>query len=210
MKGGIMNFSMRWAKPKFLKRSIFGCSAIFGSGLLVVLLFANSAYCSYNSVRRHVTESARLYNLKQMEAQLIWKATYFSDSFRRAYEKRHIALNHLGPVEAARWIAEQEKQQGLYHEFFIDFYSQKEYRDFSLAATSFWQMVLTTEEGSELQPTKIEEITLTPYERKMFPSLNRWSRGYRVLFPKVTLGKSTTLTLRSVVGKSDLTWKHLR
>ncbi len=190
-----------------MKRSIFGFSATFISFLFLGLLFTDCAHGSYSSVRRHWTHGGRLYNGHRMEAELIWKATYFSDAFRREYEKQHIALNHLGPVEAARWVAEQEKQQAQYQEFFVDFYSQKDYQYFSLSPPRFWEIILTTEQGSELQPVAIEEIDLTPYDRKMFPSLAHWSRGFRVLFPKVALGKSVTLTMRSVLGSSSVRWR---
>ena len=188
-----------------MKRSTIGLKPIFTSLLIGMFVFG-CAHSSYNGERRHWTKNDRLFNGKQLEAQLIWRGTYFSDHFRRAYEKRHIELNHLNASEAAAWRADQKKTSDKYHEFFINFYTQREYHEFSLNPDTFWKLVLIAGDGKEIFPVAIDEMDVNPYYRKMFPELNHWSHGYRVLFPKKEIGSNFSLALRSVLGESVLHW----
>ena len=66
---------------------------------------------------------------------------------------------------------------------------------------------MTTEFGESVWPLSIEEIDITPYWRVMFPFLERWTKLYRITFPKAALGKKATITMRSVVGDDHLRWR---
>lgn len=162
---------------------------------------------SYRHELAKASERGRIYTAKNFDAQLIWRATLFTDSYRRAHEQRHIEVNHLGPIEAARWIAEEEKRQAEGWEFFVALYAHDEAKEFSLQPDSFWKVVLTTSQGEELRPTSIEMIPVSPYVSVMYPYVDRWSHTYRVVFQKTDLGGRTKLTLQSVLGSSTLSWR---
>ena len=172
-----------------------------------VFFLPQSHAASYQGELRKVTERGRIYTAKNFDAQLIWRATLFTDSYRRAHEQRYIEVNHLGPIEAARWVAEAEKHQAEGWEFFVALYAHDEAKEFSLQPESFWKVVLTTSQGEELRPESIEMIPVSPYVFVMYPHVDRWSQTYRVVFPKADLGGRAKLTLQSVLGTSTLSWR---
>ncbi|MBI4124672.1 MAG: hypothetical protein HY609_07015 [Deltaproteobacteria bacterium] len=180
----------------------------WNSGLIVLCLLSVClpAQAGYRSVLNKWTKSKQMYAVTDVHAKAIWHATYFSPEFRRAKAERHTKKKYLEPVEAAQYIAAEEKKQAEAHEFFVGIYTRKPYRHITSGSDSFWEMVLTTEAGEVLSPTLVEPVGVHPYEEVMYPYLNRWSKGYRVVFPKAPLGDSFRLTLRSVVGKSTLKW----
>ncbi|MBI4125971.1 MAG: hypothetical protein HY465_00605 [Deltaproteobacteria bacterium] len=176
--------------------------------LTVLLAFVPaSEAASYRGELRKVTERGRIYTAENFDAKLIWRASLFTDTYRHAHEQRHIEVNHLGPIEAARWVAEAEKRQAETWEFFVALYAHDEAKEFSLQPDSFWKVILTTSQGEELRPTSIEMIPVSPYISVMYPYVDRWSRTYRVVFPKTDLGGRTKLTLQSVLGTSTLSWR---
>ena len=161
---------------------------------------------SYRSHVREWTRHKQWYSPKTMQADMLWHATYFSPDFRRAQERETIKRKYLDPVEASQYIAEQERRQTALDEFFIGLYTIKPYREFSLGEESFWQARLYTENGQELEPIGVELVEIKPFEKILYPYLGRWDKAYRVTFPKVELGKTFTLVLRSVIGETDLKW----
>lgn len=178
------------------------------SGLIVLCLISLClpARAGYRSVLNKWTQSKQLYSLTDVHAKVLWHATYFSEEFRRAKAERHIKKKYLGSDEAATYLASEEQQQGKVHEFFVSIYTRKPYRHITSGSDSFWEMVLTTASGEVIKPELVEPVGVHPYEEVMYPYLNRWSQGYRVLFPKTALGGSFKLTLRSVIGESSLKW----
>ena len=184
------------------KRSIIIAVAI------CVLSIASTAIArTYNGDLRHATKKGMLYSGDTFEAKVLWNATFFSDSFRHAYIKKTVKINRFDAIRAARYIAEQEYRQSEGWDFFVGLYTKKAYKKFSTENDSFWKIQLTTASGQVLKPTSIELIPLGPYEGIMYPYLNRWSKGYRVKFPKVELGDEISLTLYSIVGASTLKWR---
>lgn len=179
------------------------CLAIVGA-----LLGSIPAQASYRGTLRHHTETGRIYKLNTLDSVLLWNATYYSAAFRRAFEKKHARIKYLDPLETALFVAQEEAKQEKNHEFFVGLFTQNEFREFSTDRNSFWQVVLTAENGMEMAPDSVAMVPVGPYERKMFPYLNRWSQAYRVTFPKAELGKHFTLTLRSIEGSSTLKWDN--
>ncbi len=159
----------------------------------------------YRSVLKEWTRHKQWYSPVTMQAEMLWHATYFSPEFRHAQEQETIKRKYLDPVEASVYIAQQEKKQSAYEEFFVGLYTIKAYREFSLGKSSFWETVLVKEDGEEIFPVGIEPIEIRPFEKILYPYLGRWDKGYRVLFPKSNLNKFS-LVLRSVVGETKLKW----
>ncbi|MFH1873598.1 MAG: hypothetical protein ABH859_00215 [Pseudomonadota bacterium] len=179
--------------------------------LVVLILFTQLMGCArttkYSRSLSKSTQKGQLYNLQTWNADVIWYATFFSDKFRREYAKEFAQLNHLGPVESARWMAKQAELQDKYWEFYLTIYTKKDFKEFSMNPESFWQIDLTTKGGATVEPTSIEQVSYKAADQIMFPHLNRWSRSYRVCFPKIALGEEVVLNLKSMVGKSTLSWK---
>lgn len=161
----------------------------------------------YRSLVWDVTKQGRIYDGKTWDAKLLWNATLVTDHYRRAREEKHVALHHLDALAAAQWVAAEERNHADGWEVFIGFYAKKDYKKFELSPDSFWEIFLTLSSGEMIAPTSIEMVPVTPYELLLYPYLNRWSKAYRVIFPKVDLRGRPRLTLQSVVGSSTLTWK---
>jgi len=180
--------------------------------LLLVISFifiSASADAGYKMQLNKYTERGSLYSFANFDAKLMWHATYFSDKFRKAFEKYHIKRHHMeDEEEISQFKAEMSYDHDKCWEFFIGVYSRSDYKQFSSEKDSFWKLYLTTESGEKIKPISVEMIPISPYERVMFPYLNRWSKAYKVLFPKVALGKKFSLTLQSIVGKSVLKWRN--
>lgn len=181
----------------------------FAAVLIVasVTLISQIAAAGYGFDLAKATHNGRIFNFETWDANLIWHATFFSDDYRRAFEKQYIEKNHMDALESAQFIGVEERKQAKGWEFFISFYTKKDYKTFTMESDSFWTIHLTTAGGESVAPNEIESIPITPYERVMYPHLNRWSRAYRVTFPKVELGDEFALTIESVVGKSTVEWK---
>ncbi len=162
------------------------------------------AEAGYRSQLRKATEKGSVYNATDWNAELIWHATFFSEDFRKAFEKRHEKLRYLSRPEVDRFVAEQEIRQASGWEFFITAYTRKPYSNINNYDDSFWKFYLITESGERVSPTSVDKVQITPYEKKMFPHLDRWSKGYLIVFPKVDLGDSFELSVESVVGRSTL------
>ena len=175
--------------------------------ILLCAFVSAKTNAGYRSELRRMTEHGVLYDPTTLDAKLDWRATLVSDDFRRARSQKHIELHHLNPLAAARWVADEEVKQSEGWEFFIALYTKSDYRQLSHRSDSFWKAVLVTSSGEEVEPTNVEMVPITPYERELYPYLSRWSYGYRIFFPKVDLGQRPHFTLRSVVGSSTLKWR---
>lgn len=175
--------------------------------IAISLLTPSYAGAGYYLDLAKATRSSRLFNLETLDANLIWHATFFSDNYRRAFEERYAEKNHMNALEAAQFIGGEERKQAKGWEFFISFYTKKDYKKFTMEADSFWKIHLTTASGEMVGPEEVEAIPITPYEKVMHPQLTRWSKAYRVTFPKVELGDEFSLSIESVIGKSTVEWK---
>lgn len=166
------------------------------------------AKLSYDRALRMATHSARLFNLETWDAKIIWSATFFSDAFRRAFDEMHIEVNHLDEeAEVSRFLDEQQYRQNSGWDFVVSMYAKKDYKKFSLENDSFWKVSLVTASGEEVRPVAIDALPITPYEQVMFRHLSRWTKLYRVTFPKVDLGDTISLTIESVIGASTMSWR---
>jgi len=180
--------------------------AIALAALSLAIAAAAHGAKGYRSVLSGATRSGKLYSAMTWDAKIIWHATFMDDEMRAAYGARAIRLKHMDDGEAAAFLDDEAYRQSRAWEFYIGMYAKKDYKEFSMDSDSFWKIGLATESGGELKPISIEPIPVSPFEREMFPYLDRWSRLYRVSFPKVPLGERFSLTMMSVVGESTLTW----
>lgn len=186
-------------------------TAIFAMAFVIALIAAKAfGEASYKSELRTATREEALYDLYTGNAKILLKATLFTDDFRHAFAQKHAEVHYLSPEATAAVIAEQEQLQQREWEFFISMFTPKDYRKFSLGSDTFWSTYLVTADGESIAPVSIKEMKATPYWHVMFPYITKWSRIYRVVFPKVSLGNKATLTMQSVVGYTTITWHFNR
>jgi hypothetical protein len=186
-----------------MKRSVLCIILVVFS---LATLIPSFAFGTYTKELKGSTRRGRLYDINDGNAKIIFDATLFTDDFRKAFAEKDAKIRHLEPFEADRSIAEQMSLQKSSWEVFVAMYTRKDYKEYSLGPNTFWKSFMTTEHGDKVLPVKIEKITIKPYWKVMFPNINRWARAYRVIFPKVPLGKKASFTLQSVVGERSITW----
>lgn len=174
--------------------------------VLISSALCTQAYAGYRKELRHATSRGGMYDLKTGNAKLLWTATLFTKGYRRAFAEKHIEIKYLNPVEAGLYMGQQEIEQAHEWEIIVSMYTPKAYKKFSMDKDSFWETFLTTGFDESVWPLSVEEIKITPYWKVMFPFLERWTKLYRVTFPKAALGKKATITMRSVVGDDQLSW----
>lgn len=176
---------------------------------ILAIAFATPAFAGYGASLRLASKTGRLYHVQMWDANLIWHATLFTDTFRDAFISRHIKVEYLNDDEARLFSEEQQRRQDAGWEFFISMYTKDRLKDFSTYPDSFWKICLITEGGEQVSPLSIDPLPSEPYLEVMFPYIDRWSRCYRVVFPKVPLSGKVTLVMQSVVGASEVSW-HLK
>lgn len=182
-------------------------SRIFSLILTVTLFFSANAFASYHSDLKKVSTSSRMYSGTQFDAEMIAQATLFTEKFRKSFAEKHIAVEHLDATEAALFFAEQMKKQGEGTELTLFLYTKKDYKKVSVDKDSFWKLKLELASGEILKPLNIELLTSSPYLSVMYPDSNRWSKAYRVTFPKAELKGNVKLHVQSVIGESVLKWR---
>lgn len=181
---------------------------IIATAAFVAMIFVSAtAAAGYRGELNRATKRGSIFTFDDFSARVIWNATFFSDKFRQAFKKRHLKISHLDELEAAKFIAEQEYRQSNGWDFFIGYYIKEGYKELSPDPESFWKIEIIAKNGEHIKPISIEKIQITPYEEIMYPYLNRWSKAYRVTFPKVELGRRFELFLHSAAGESTLKWK---
>jgi hypothetical protein len=183
-------------------RHIAACAAA-----AALLILAGQASAGYGMKVSGATETGRVYHANNWDAEIIWHATFMSDRFRQAYEQRYAKLNHFDQYGALQFAAEQDLRQRRGWEFYIGIYTKDRYKEFTTYEDSFWKIKLVTGLGEEVAPITVEQVPITPLEENLFPYLDRWSRLFRVVFPKVALGDRIELTAYSVIGESTLKWR---
>ncbi len=174
---------------------------------IAISVLPATAGASYKGDLKSVTKRTAIYDLTTGDASIIFRAIFFTDAFRSTFAEKSAEINHLGPVEAAAYIAEQQQAQARGWEIFLGMYTRRKYEEFSLARNTFWKAILTTSMGESVAPISIEKIKLKPYWRVIFPNLTHWDVGYRVVFPKVPLGAWAAFTMQSVLGEAQVSWK---
>lgn len=181
---------------------------IWSVGLIVFILTASpDLYAkSYKSTFKEYTRHKELYSFQTMKVAILVNATFFSPEFRDAHTRQHIKKKHLEGSDATEFAMKEARRQETTNEFFVAMYAPKPYKDFSTGKETFWDTVITTKDGREIKPISIEMFDSNAYTEVMFPYVNRWTKTYRVIFPKEDLGKSFTLSMRSPIGDTHLKW----
>lgn len=150
---------------------------------------------SYRSVLKKWTKTGRAFTFETMDAFLIWDATLISEELLEA--RRKLAAERKIEVD------EPDTSNTL---FFINLYTHKYLKDFSMEPESTWKIYLVGADGVEVPATAIEPVKYDIEDRVFFPHVNPWSKPYFVRFPETELGKHPELIMRSLVAESKVRW----
>ncbi len=186
-----------------IKRRLISFAVVF----IALAVCCSGAHASYRSHVKKATKQGRLYDMTTGNARILMDATLFTDDFRRVFAEKDADIHYLNDSAAAELLADQMAIQQKGWEIFVGMFSPKDYTVFSTKSDSFWNAHLVTSLGEVVDPISIEEVKINPYWRVMFPYLTRWSRAYRVVFPKAALGDSAQMLMQSVVGETSVKWK---
>lgn len=169
---------------------------------LVSLLFFCSTWViaspSYRSVLKKWTRHERVYVLDNLEARLVWHATYLSDDFREARRQKIAEI----------YQETDEERQKKYDVFFIGIYAGSSQFPEIGKESGKWKLFLQAGHQEAVESVVFEKVPVTQVERMLYPYLDKWSKAYVVKFPKtISEGDSFSLTMPGIPAKSVLMWK---
>lgn len=163
----------------------------------------------YGKVLRRYSRRGESYSFQDMQAKIIWWATYASDEFRDAFRTEYDRVYPQGQDARAKerskpWITPDPQATfmvGIYalKREMSDLDSEKSLQDLSLEV-----------DGHFYKPKLIEKIPTTQFEIYFFNYLNLWFKTYRVVFPFEGLHNRDVafkLHLHGVAGGSALKFK---
>lgn len=190
-------------------------SILIGLALLTSVSYramADSSASHYKKSLKQYTRHDNVYEWDNMEARVIWNATYLSDDFRAARRKRL--------AELYEWSAKEQKQQELrdreelkkYDAFILTIYSGSSKWSEIGKDSGKWKIVLKLNDNTPVENSKFERLPATEVERGLYPQLDKWSQIYLIQFPKslpdsLRQGESFRLKMTGIPAKSELIWK---
>lgn len=161
--------------------------------IVMVMGVSGVAHANYRLTYNKWTRHAESFDIETAKANIIWNATYFSESYVKERNKK-----------AAKIGIDSYQPSG--HEFVVQIFAPSDASLFNMTEASFWKTWLTTADGETVSPIEIMPIPTTPLSRILYPKVDRWSKLYLVRFPTVDLGKKWSLTMKAVTAQSTLSW----
>lgn len=179
-----------------------------GWWIVVVLLFLSA--CSdvshaYGRTLRDWTRHKQAYNLNSLRAESILHAVLLTPAMREARVVREAALRGWSPETVDRILPVAWDASGT--NFFVGLYAPKEFQKLALAEEDYWHLELTLPSGEVVEPIGVEEVELSPVDRKLFPFLTQWSRGFFVRFAPTVDQGVLRLSLKGLNARSELAWR---
>ncbi len=182
-----------------------------GTLLLVFLLISAIVPASdYRPLLKKWTRSDHVYVWDNLEARVIWHATYFSDEFRKARLDQLSRLHEWNDRTRQRKEIEDRKESQKEDLFFLGVYSgSSEWAEIG-KDTGNWKIVLVSPQGT-VESDRFERVPITQIERTLYPFLDKWSQAFIVSFPKTIQGDEPfTLRMTGIPAKSELVWKSVK
>ena len=175
----------------------------------VLLLAAGRAAAkeSYTSALKEWTRTGRVYVWDNMEARLIWNATYLSPDFREARREKLDDLLEWTDAELMKQVRDDAEESAAYDVFFLSIYAGSSAAPEVGKDDGLWRVFLDTNHAA-VAPVQMERLPVTQVEKALYPHLDKWSRAYYVRFPKsLRAGESFSLRMAGIPAKSELVWK---
>ena len=182
-----------------LALGIGGCSAV-PEEVHLTRGFADPG-TPYGAALARYTRYAELYNGLDTVAKG-W-ATWRSPELREALVESSIAAYRLGPEEAGRLRAEEERAARRVREFHLALYTPaKDWNDLESPDT-LWKLSLELPDGTRLVPLQVVHIPKTAKVPVEYPYVSPWTREYTLFFPLLggrETHRSLTLVLSGPLG----------
>ncbi|HSA59474.1 MAG TPA: hypothetical protein VLJ37_07295 [bacterium] len=181
--------------------------AVITAVILLIAAAQAAAKESYPSALKEWTRTGKVYVWDNMEARLIWNATYLSPDFRAARREKLDALLEWTDAELMTQVREDAEESADYDVFFLSIYAGSAAAPEVGKDDGLWRVFLDTK-GATIAPVQMERLPVTQVEKVLYPHLDKWSRAYYVRFPKTLHpGDAFTLRMAGVPAKSQLVWK---
>ena len=181
--------------------------------LLVAALFllppvVLSAKSNYDTILKKWTRGDEAYNWTNLEARLVWKATYLSSTMLDALVAKTSELYDVDAQEAAKYLQEEQKDHDKYDTFIVSIYAGSREHPEIGKDRKLWRMVLEAPGDHPVEPAVWEPFPKTQLTFILYPFQDRWSDTYIVKFPKITQANPAELELKMVgiPADSTLTW----
>lgn len=160
---------------------------------------------SYGRVLHDWTRHKQAYNLNSLRAESILHAVWLTSAMREARVVREAALRGWSPEDVDRILPAAWSASGT--NFFVGLYAPKEFQKLALAEEDYWHLELVLPSGEVVEPIGVEEVELSPVDRKLFPFLTQWSRGFFVRFAPTVDQGVMRLSLKGLNARSELVWR---
>lgn len=176
---------------------------------MVLLSFATAIAADYRSVLKKWTRHDSVFVLDNLEARMIWNATYLSPEYRQARLSRLAELYERSQEERRLREGEDGEEQKKFDVFFVGLYTGSSQWSDVGRNEGLWKAVLETGGGELVESLRFERIPITPVERNLYPYLDKWSQAYLLTFPKTLReGRPFRLRMTGIPARSELVWKH--
>ena len=176
-------------------------------GLLLLPPVAWSAKFDYDSILKKWTRGDEAYNWTNLEARLVWKATYLSPMMLDALIAKTSELYDVDPEEATKYLQEEKRDRDKYDTFIVSIYAGSREHPEIGKDRNLWRMVLETPGDRPVEPAIWEPFPKTHLTYVLYPFQDRWSKTYIVKFPKITQMQTPELELKMVGIPADSTLK---
>ncbi len=159
----------------------------------------------YQKILSKFTRMSQELSFEQFGTKYKWYATFHSKEFREAFEKQYRKFYPNGQAALAEKFFHQYEGPPQ-TEFFISLYAEDQTLQRMTGSKNLWDLSLVV--GQEVfKPVFLEEVPLTAFQYQFYPYLERFYRGYRVVFPfnpEDSSAHRMELQLSSVAGVSTL------
>lgn len=187
---------------KYLKPVNGGWWMVMG---LLLLPACSDVSHTYSRVLHDWTRHKQAYNLNSLRAESILHAVLLTPAMREARVVREAALRGWSREAVDRILPPAWDASGT--NFFVGLYAPKEFQKLALAEEDYWHLELVLPSGEVVEPVGVEEVELSPVDRKLFPFLTQWSRGYFVRFAPTVDQGVLRLSLKGLNARSELVWR---
>jgi hypothetical protein len=178
------------------------------AGLLILPPVAWSAKFNYKSILKQWTRGDEAYNWTNLEARLVWKATYLSNTMLDALITKTSELYEMHPEEAEKYLEEEKAGRDKYDAFIVSVYAGSREHPEVGKDRHLWRMVLESPDHRPVEPAIWLPLPKTHLTHVLYPFQDRWSKTFLVKFPKITEAETREIQLKMVgiPADSQLTW----
>lgn len=167
-------------------------------------LAAPTFAASYRSTIRHHHRHGEVFNFTSMRDELVWDGVWLAPAMKVAVEERAAEALHLGIGEALALLPSEWSNGGA--SFLLSIFVPRDIPAPLVGTKNAWHFELTDANNQHARPLSMEEVAISPLEKKLVPYITPWSRLYFVRFAG-DMTPPFALTAFGVNAQSTLVWK---